>query len=143
LKFNGHEDSDFKRSVTPEIFNEIFSPKGRQNPAKGKVKHSYVISSSFDRTSENPYQFQVFLFFKEAVTTVMQFEAAYQYVYEKLEQNNYLFPENGLNPDSINWRQAHWMLGTNEEHKESAFFGVMGIDKSRDVYERYGLNLVE
>ena len=126
----------FSGGITFTMFNGVFNPQ-RQNKAKGLIKHSYVIYTTFEGSKQNPSEFQVWLFLDRPASNEHEYEAIRRYVKHSLEQAGY--STTGLQP----MNEHYWAPCVNANHNGEAYFKAINVDKTRQVEELYGVNPVE
>lgn len=111
-----------------EDFENIFW----NNAGRGQ-KRSFAICNSFSRSPEEPNNFRVFMPFKTPVTSIQDYQAVFDSVVERLEQNGFVYDPKGVDPNhcgldpaSRTPNQSYWMPCTNRAYPEWAYFKKFG-----------------
>ncbi|WP_299773013.1 DEAD/DEAH box helicase family protein [uncultured Pseudoteredinibacter sp.] len=136
LDFDGGKS---KGVLTPEAAIEIFNPS-RQNKKRGIAKHSFIIHSTFNCSHSSPNRFRMIFFLRNPARTPEDYEAVVRYLTAKIKGAGYSLGGCGLDKSSYNCVQAYWLPCVNSLYPDSAFYKAVNLGKSRDVYERYGID---
>lgn len=96
-------------------------------------KRSFAICNSFSRSPEEPNNFRVFMPFKTPVGSIAAYQAVYDSIVQRLEQNGFVYDPTGLDPNhcgldpqSRTPNQSYWMPCTNRAYPEWAYFNKLG-----------------
>ena len=122
----------FRGGISINTFNSVFNPK-RQNKADSKLKHSYVIHSSFDRSDEIE-AFQVWLYLATPTCSEDDYQLVRDDVAKKLENAGH------ANIGLLETVENYYAPVVNKNHVESAVFKSFNLEKSRMV-NRYGVDV--
>jgi len=125
--------------LSPEKAKDIFNPS-RQNRKKGVLKHSFVMHSTFSCSPELPNRFRMIFFLKKPARSPEEYAAVVRYLAGKIKLAGYDIAKCGLDEASYNCVQSYWLPCINSKFPDSAFYEAVNLTKSRDVYERYGVD---